>query len=141
VVFGAVPVKIKNFVLVGGAIVLPVVAFTVWYVIAADYDYSALSGTYVFREKGETCVLYLRLDQTFSQEINRSGQIQKSQGHWRRIGEGGVSFTNEFMRLPGEEFGESGEVYGEFDKTLGIFPKLALSSSPNGPMLRRRLLH
>lgn len=124
-----------------GIIVLAIVLFTVWYFVAANYDYGALSGQYVFRGDGEVCVLSLRSDGTFTQEVSRSGEVQRSQGHWHRIGEAGVSFTDEFMRLPGGELDESGKIYGEFDKTLGIFPKLVLSPSPDGPTLRRRVLH
>jgi hypothetical protein len=110
--------KVKTFVRVGCGLLLLFVLFWVWYSVAANYDYSALAGTYVFQGTGETCTLYLYADRTFVEEINRSGQTQKSAGHWDRYGEAHVSFSSEFLKLTNEELNASGQAHGQFDKTL-----------------------
>jgi 4-amino-4-deoxy-L-arabinose transferase-like glycosyltransferase len=122
-------------------IFLSIILSWVWYIVAANYGYGALAGTYVFHGAGETCTLYLRPDRTFVQELSRSGQIHKSQGHWDRYGEAHVSFSNEFLKVSGEEMNTDGQAHGQFDKTLGIFPTLALAPLPNGPQFHKRLFH
>ena len=112
-----------------------------WYSVAANYDYGVLAGTYIFHGKGETCRLYLRPDHTFVQELTRSGEIQKSQGQWHRYGQSHVSFSNEFLKLSGEEMNADGQAHGQFDKTLGIFPTLVFAPLPNGPQFRKKLFH
>ncbi len=110
-----------------------------WYAVAANYDCQALAGTYILTGNGEKCTLKLRSDQTFSEEIYRSGNLQIVRGHWHRYGESHVSFSSEFLKLPGQELNESGEAHGQFDKTLGILPFLVLAPLPNGPTLRKHL--
>jgi hypothetical protein len=122
-------------------ILLSILLFWVWYSVAANYDYGALAGTYVFDGSGEKCTLYLRPDRTFAQELSRSGEIQKSQGHWDRYGQAHVSFSNEFLKLSGEEMNADGQAHGQFDKTLGIFPILVLAPLPNGPQFHKKLFH
>jgi hypothetical protein len=122
-------------------ILLSIILFWVWYSVAANYDYGALAGTYVFDGNGEKCILYLRPDRTFVQELSRSGEIQNSQGHWHRSGEAGVSFSSEFLKVSGEGMDAGGQAFGEFDKTLGIFPTLVLAPLPNGPQFRKKLFH
>lgn len=133
--------KMTIFARVGCGILLLVILLWVWYSWAANYDYGALAGTYVFRGNGETCTLQLRPDRTFVQELSRSGEIQKSQGHWDRYGEAHVSFSNEFLKLSGEEMNADGQAHGQFDKTLGIFPTLVLAPLPNGPKFHKKLFH
>jgi hypothetical protein len=122
-------------------ILLSIVVFCAWWDVYANNDYGALAGAYVFDENGEKCTLYLRPDRTFEQELSRSGEIQKAQGHWHRYGQAHVSFSNEFLKLSGEDMNASGEAHGQFDKTLGIFPTLTLAPLPNGPRFHRRLFH
>jgi hypothetical protein len=116
-------------------------AFWLWYSVAANYDYDALAGTYVFRGNGETSTLYLRVDRTFSQELSRSGEVRKSQGHWHRSGESGVSFSSEFLKVSGEEMDAEGTAYGFFEKTFGLFPTLVLAPLTNGPQFHKKLFH
>lgn len=119
--------------------VLVVIAlFVGWYYIAANYDYAALAGTYVFQGSGEKCTLYLHADRTFVQELNRSGKTQRSQGRWHRYGESHVSFSNEFQKLSGEEMNAEGQAHGQFEKLFGIFPRLVLAPLPDGPMFHRK---
>jgi hypothetical protein len=108
--------------------------------VAADYDYSALAGTYIFRGKSETCTLRLNADRTFTQELSRGREIQKSQGQWNRYGESHVSFSNEFLKVSGEEMNADGQAHGQFEKLLGIFPTLVLAPIPDGPKFRKRRL-
>src|ERR1700730_4045606 len=122
-------------------ILLSVVLFCAWWYVAFNYDYGALAGTYVCQASGEMCTLYMRPDRTFVQELSRSGEIQKSQGHWHRYGESHVSFSNEFLKLSGEEVNAAGGAHGEFGKTLGIFPYLVLAPLPNGPQFRKKIFH
>jgi hypothetical protein len=122
-------------------IFLSIIVFWVWYSLAANYDYAALAGTYVFRGNGETCTLYLRPDRTFVQQLSRSGVIQKSQGNWHRYGEAHVSFSNEFLKVSGEEMNADGQVHGQFNKTLGLFPTLVLAPLPNGPRFHKKVFH
>jgi hypothetical protein len=130
--------KVRTRALTAGGVLLLIVALCVWYSIAANYDYGALSGTYTFRGNAEICTLRLHADRTFEQELSHSGEIQKSQGQWHRYGESHVSFSSEFMKLSGEELNAEGEAHGEFDKVIGIFPTLVLAPVPNGPKLRKR---
>lgn len=122
-------------------ILLCIVLFCAWWYVYANNDYGALAGTYVFDKNEEKCTLYLRPDRTFEQELSRSGGTQEAQGHWHRYGQAHVSFSNEFLKLSGEELNASGEAHGQFDKTLGIFPTLTLAPLPNGPRFHRKLFH
>src|SRR5206468_4868511 len=100
----------KSLAWVGGALV--VVALVVWYSIAANYDYGALAGTYVFNRNGEKCTLHLRPDQTFTEELNRSGVDQEAKGRWHRYGQAHVSFSSEFLKVSGQEVNADGESHG-----------------------------
>ena len=131
----------KKPVRVGGIIILALAAFWVWWSVASNYDVGFISGTYVFRNSVTKCILYLRPDGTFSQELNSEGGTQNAQGHWIRYGEAHVEFSNEFLNLPGEELDAAGHAHGQFEKTLGIFPILVLAPIENGPKFHRRLLH
>jgi hypothetical protein len=122
-----------------GAILLLIVLLGIWYSVAANYDYDALSGTYVFDQGGEKCILYLRPDQTFSEELTRSGKAQEVQGQWHRYGEAHVSFSSEFLKESGQELNAAGEAHGQFDKMLGLLPSLMLAPIPNGPTFHRKL--
>ena len=120
---------------------LSVILFSAWYSVASNYDYGSLAGTYVFHGNGEICTLYLHPDRTFVQEISQSGQIQKSQGQWHRYGQAHVSFSNEFIKVPGEELNADGQVHGQFDKTIGLFPTLVLAPLPTGPRFLKKFFH
>jgi hypothetical protein len=115
--------------------------FIGWYATAANYDYRAIAGLYVLNQNGETCILDLRSDRTFTEELTRSGKVQRAHGTWHRYGESHVSFSSEFLTVSGEELNASGESHGEFAKRLGIFSILTLAPLPDGPKFRKRLLH
>jgi hypothetical protein len=121
------------------SILFGIALFCGWYAVAADYDYRALAGTYVWAGNGAKYTLKLASDHTFSEEIDDSGNRRIVQGQWRRYGESHVSFSNQFIKVPGQELNAAGEAHGQFEKTLGILPSLVLAPVPNGPTLRRRL--
>lgn len=129
----------KRRTLVGiGCGFLVLAVFWLWYVVAANFNYGALAGTYVYKGPGETCTLYLRSDRTFVEELNRSGRVEKSEGQWDRYGEAHVSLSKEFVKLTAEELNASGQAHGQFDKTLGLFPRLVLAPLPDGPTFHKK---
>jgi hypothetical protein len=118
-----------------------IVLFVAWYYVAANYDYRALAGVYVFERNDERCVLDLRSDRTFKEQLSYSGDVRNAEGTWHRYGESHVSFSQPFLKVSGQELNASGEAHGEFEKRLGLFPVLTLAPLPDGPRLRKRLLH
>jgi len=119
---------------------LALVLFIGWYAVAANYDYGALAGVYVLNQNGEVCVLDLRSDRSFTEELTQSGNSQRAAGTWHRYGQAHISLSREFLRVSGQELNASGEAHGQFDKTLGLFPVLTLAPLPNGPQFRKRLV-
>ena len=136
---------------VGVSILIALTLCVVWWVIASNYDYGALAGTYKFQENGTSSTLILRPDKSFHEEISSAGKIQTADGKWRRIGEGGVCFSIEFLRVPGartaiEEFPDSDKsdinannFYGRFEKIMGVYPELKLNANPPGPIFYKQL--
>jgi len=122
------------------AVFLLIAIFVCWYAIAANYDYGALAGTYVFNRDAEKCTLDLRSGGTFTEELVRAGSVQKALGTWRRYGESHVSFSTEFVMVSGQEVNAGGEAHGEFSKTLGLLTRLTLAPLPDGPKFRKKLL-
>ncbi len=118
---------------------LVVVLFIGWYSFAANYDYSALAGIYVRKENGQLCVLDLRSDRSFTEELTQSSDVQRAAGTWHRYGQAHVSFSREFLRVSGQELNASDEAHGQFGKNLGLFPVLTLAPLPNGPQFRKHL--
>jgi hypothetical protein len=120
-------------------ILFSVFAFCVWYYIAADYDYSAVAGTYTLQENGETSTLALRRDRTFVEDLYVQGKVMRAQGRWRRVGEGGISFSKEFLQVPGEEFDRDGNAYGYIHKSLGLLFSITLAPDAGGPTFHKKL--
>jgi hypothetical protein len=52
----------------GGCLVVLVVSFVLWYVVASDYGDGVASGIYQFAENGESSTLVLKPDHRFQQE-------------------------------------------------------------------------
>jgi hypothetical protein len=129
----------RNRRLISIAAVLLVGLFLSWYYAAANYDYDALAGVYILDRNGERCVLSLRSNHTFTEELTSAGTLQKAEGTWHRYGESHVSFSMEFLRVSGEELNASGESHGEFEKRLGLFTVLTLAPLPNGPEFHKRI--
>jgi hypothetical protein len=132
---------VKTFARVGCGILLPIVLFWVWYSVAADYGYSAVSGTYTLQRSGEASTLVLRPDHSYRQEVVRAGRVEHAQGSWRRIGEGGVVFSNEFLKVTGQEIRADGQAYGYVKKRwLGLLMSIQFNPDPGGPTFHGKLL-
>jgi hypothetical protein len=52
----------------GGCLVVVVVSFVLWYIVASDYGDGVASGSYQFAENGESSTLVLKPDHSFQQE-------------------------------------------------------------------------
>jgi len=128
-------------------------AFTGWWVVASNYDYSALAGTYDYRKDGVASTLYLKKDGTFQQKLVAGDNVDSARGTWHRIGEGGVTFSKEFMRLPDQlsyldKFGPDtsgnkeadAEFGGHFEQILTLFPVLYVDGKPNDLKFHKRFL-
>src|SRR5579859_3203035 len=57
--------------------------------------------------------LFLNKDQSFQQELSRDGKVERTQGSWRRLGEGGVVFSKEFLKVSGQEIRPDGQAAPE----------------------------
>jgi hypothetical protein len=116
-----------------------VLLFWAWYVVAADYGYKAVSGKYRFSGDGEISTLILSRDHSFRQELNRSGSVEHAQGSWRRIGEGGVVFSKEFLRVAGQTARPDGQVDGQIVKRyLELVPSIAFEPEGGGPVFYKK---
>lgn len=124
---------------VAAGLLLLILVSWVWYCVAADYSYGAVSGTYTLSLNGETSTLILSKDRGFQQELSRNGKVERTQGSWRRLGEGGVVFSKEFLKVSGQEVRPDGQADGEIRKRLGLFPSIALNPDPGGPVFRKKL--
>ena len=122
----------------------------IWFVIASGYDYADLAGTYTTKADGVSFSLILSPDRTFHEELQDSAGPKSADGSWRRIGEGGVAFSGEFLRLPGQQsysdrFGHdsnsttNADFGGNFYKILTVYPELDLNGSPTDIRLHKRL--
>lgn len=117
----------KNFARAAGALILSLLCFVLWFVIASDYSDKVVSGTYHLAQNGETSTLILKTDHSFHQELTREGKTEYAEGSWRHLGEGGVAISKEFLRVFGQEPGADGTAYGDVHKALGFLVSLRLS--------------
>ena len=97
-----------------------------WAVAAMDYGDRIAAGTYSFEANGESSTLVLSLNHTFRQTRRLGGNEQRSQGTWRRVGEGGISFSKEFLVVPGDEPEPDGTTFSDMHKAFGVFTSLRL---------------
>lgn len=132
--------KIPTSVRIGCGVVLIPAFLCCWCMAAADYSYRAVSGTHVFHGDGESSTLFLRQDQSFQQDLNRDGKIEHARGTWRRVGEGGVVFSKEFLKVKGQEVRSDGQADGEIEKRfVGFFPSIRFEPQFSGPKFNGRL--
>jgi hypothetical protein len=117
----------RKFGLVLGGPVLFVGCFLFWWVVASDYGDTVVSGTYNLKHGGERSTLILKPDHRFEQELTHDGKTERAEGSWRRIGEGGIALSKEFLRVSGQEPGPDGTAYGEIHKRLGFLVSLELA--------------
>lgn len=111
----------------GGVLILLLLCYVLWYAVASDYGDGVASGTYHLAQNGETSTLVLRRDHTFQQELSTHGKRQHAAGGWRRVGEGGVIFSNEFLPVFGQELSPDGTAFAEMHKDFGFLVSLAFS--------------
>jgi hypothetical protein len=97
-----------------------------WYSVASDYGDGVVSGTYRLAQNGETSTLVLKPDHTFQQELSEHGKVKRATGTWRRIGEGGITFSKEFLTVSGEEPSPDGTAYADIRKDFGFLVSLSL---------------
>lgn len=109
----------------GGALVV-IACLSLWATAAMDYGDSVAVGTYQFERDGETSTLVLNPDHTFRQTRRQASSEQHSQGTWRRLGEGGISFSRDFLVVSGDEPEPDGTTFADMHKTLGLFTSLRL---------------
>ena len=73
-----------------------------------------------------TCELVLKPDHTFVQELESAGSAAHAQGTWRRVGEGGISFSSAFLAVPGAMIEPDGTTFADMHKALGLFVTLRI---------------
>jgi hypothetical protein len=116
----------KNLARVVGAFLLIFLCLVFWYTVASDYSDGVVSGTYRLTQNDETSTLVLKPDHSFQQELNHSGKTEHAEGNWHRVGQGGISFSKEFLRVSGQELGPDGTAFSDVHKTLGFLVSLSL---------------
>ena len=52
--------------------------------------------------------------------------MQRAEGTWGRVGEGGITFSREFLTFSGEQRGEDGTAYSDMERKFGIWIRLSL---------------
>jgi hypothetical protein len=108
--------------------------------VAADYSYGAVAGKYSFRSDGEESTLILKKDQSFQQVLTRQGKVECVRGTWRRIGEGGVVFSKEFLTVKGQKVRPDGQADGNVEKSfLELIPSIVFEPDKDqGPRFHRK---
>ena len=111
-----------------GLFCVPLIVVAVgWLAIASNYGDSVAVGTFHLRQGSESSNLILKADHTFQQDVTQNGATQRCEGEWRRIREGGLAFSKQFLPVTGQELGADKTPYGNLQKALGIFPSIALA--------------
>jgi hypothetical protein len=122
-----------------GGIILAAL-FWCWYCWAADYGYSALSGSYSFSGGGDESVLVLVKNRVFRQELNHSGVVEHAQGTWQRHGEAGVTFSKEFLRAGDQPARQDVQAYGQFKKDFwGLSVSIIFTGTRRELVFRRKV--
>jgi hypothetical protein len=103
-----------------------VTALIFWFVVAIDFGDTVATGAYRFDSDGVGCSLVLKADHTFVEEFKRAGMTAHATGTWRRVGEGGISFSHGFLPLPGQEVEPDGTSFADIHKTLGLLVTLRM---------------
>ena len=116
----------RNRVSVIGGLILSIVCFFLWVVAAMDYGDSVAVGVYQFASGEQSSTLVLKPDHIFLQTRRHGSNEEHSEGTWRRIGQGGISFSKEFLVVSGDEPEPDGTTFSDIHKALGLFPSLRL---------------
>jgi hypothetical protein len=97
-----------------------------WGIAAIDYSENVIPGTYHFHQGEDRCMLVVRSDHTFHQDLMHKDHSESADGTWEHEGEGGIGFSKQFLTVMGEEQEPDGTAFAEIHKTLGIFIKLEM---------------
>ena len=116
----------RKWLTVIGGIFIFLFCLLAWGVAAMDYGDSVATGTYKFKRNGESSELTLKADHTFRQTRRLANDEQQAEGTWRRVGEGGLSFSREFLVVTGDEPEPDGTTFCDMHKLLGLFTSLRL---------------
>jgi len=116
----------KKFIVIVIAVLGAIAAFVVWLPFAMDYSDHIVVGKYELVSSGETCTLVLKADHSFHQEQALGGKTSAADGTWRRVGEGGLIFSRQFLVLRGQEPSADGTTFADIHKALGLFPSIVL---------------
>jgi hypothetical protein len=135
--------KLGKPVLVFGWMLLALAVFCAWYMVAADYGYSMVAGTYVYKHAGESSTLVLNTDRTFMQQRVRSGMVEQGRGEWYRYGEGGIGFSEGFLPVADIHAGSDRKIHGQVaKKILNLIPAIVFGDDwVHGPRFTRQFLH
>jgi hypothetical protein len=120
------PREMKRRLVVIGGILVAVFCLLAWGVAAMDYGDSVATGTYRFERNGESSTLVLKANHTFRQTRRLGNDERQAEGTWARVGEGGLSFSQEFLVVAGDEPGPDGTTFCDMHKMLGLFTTLRL---------------
>ena len=107
-----------------GCLFLASAVFVLWYAVAANYGDPVAQGVYFLDHGNQTSTLVLRADHVFEQELRERGKLKRATGTWRRIGEGSITFSNEFLTVSGQERSTDGTAVADMRKSFGIFLSL-----------------
>ena len=121
------------------AVAGPFVLFVLWYWGGDDFKAADLPGTYVLHNKSMYSTLTLRPDQTFLEEIDADGQVRRAQGRWTMVGESVLSFSSEFLTLPGQAGDPGGVSNADLAKRFGVI-SINLRPSSRKLAFQRKLL-
>jgi hypothetical protein len=93
----------------------------VWWWMSWDFSDQFVAGKYIARSKGQRTILVLNSDHSFTKESSAEGTAAvHANGTWRRIGRGGIVFSQSFLRSSNTVTGGN-EIYGTLDNTFGLW--------------------
>jgi hypothetical protein len=130
--------KMSGAAWVGIVLLLTVTLGLFWYWEGENFSDGAASGTYTFQLNGEKSTLVLTPDHRFPHELKSAGTVRRTGGSWHVFGEGGIGFSEEFLKVTGEEMGPSGRPYGQIENWFGIV-SITLAPNPDGPRFHKKL--
>ncbi|MFC6644663.1 hypothetical protein ACFQBQ_03465 [Granulicella cerasi] len=116
----------RRFVRVLIGFLLAIAGLVLWAAVAMDYGDGVATGKYRFEHGKESSMLILKPDHTFEQ-TRRNGSVEEhAKGTWRHVGEGGISFSRDFLVVSGDEPESDGTTVSDMHKMLGLLPSLRL---------------
>lgn len=122
---------------VGSSLLLLLVFLVIWYCIAANYGYWMVSGSYTANFVGGTSSLLLKKDRTFEQSVIMNGREAHAKGTWDRFGEDLITFSGEFIPLPGQAPSLHNIYHAYVRKRWGLFIYISLNEDSREPEYRK----